>query len=110
MSQKSHATVDGSLSGTVLDDKGISVPNAKVTITGNGIEKDAVSSATGTFQFFPLTIGNYQVNVQADGFNPYQGDGRRLGNKFIPGNSIIAGGGNANDRQGKTPSSDLRSR
>lgn len=67
------ATVEGALSGTVLDDKGVAVPNAKVTITGNGEEKDLTSSATGTFQAFPLTIGEYQVTVQADGFSPYQG-------------------------------------
>src|SRR5580658_8962714 len=67
------ATVDGALSGTVLDDKGVAVPNAKVTITGNGSEKDLTSSVTGTFQVFPLTIGDYRVSVQADGFNLYQG-------------------------------------
>ena len=67
------ATVDGALSGTVLDDKGIAVSNAKVTITGNGIEKDLTSSTTGTFQVFPITIGDYQVSVQADGFSLYQG-------------------------------------
>src|SRR5258708_2452533 len=67
------ATVDGALSGTVLDEKGIAVPNAKVTITGNGIEKDLTSSATGTFQVFPLTIVDYQVSVGVDGFNLYQG-------------------------------------
>jgi len=67
------ATVEGALSGTVLDDKGVAVPNAKVTITGNGVEKDLTSSATGTFQVFPLTIGDYQVSVQAEGFSPYQG-------------------------------------
>ena len=68
-----HATVDGALSGTVLDNRGVVVPNAKVTITGNGVEKDLTSSATGTFQAFPLTIGDYQVTVQSDGFNLYQG-------------------------------------
>jgi len=67
------ATVDGALSGTVLDAQGVAVPNAKVTITGNGTEKDLISSATGTFQVFPLTIGDYQVTVQAEGFSPYQG-------------------------------------
>ncbi len=66
------ATVNGALSGTVLDDKGVAVANAKVTITGNGIEKDLTSSATGTFQAFPLTIGDYVVSVTADGFVPYK--------------------------------------
>ncbi len=67
------ATVDGALSGTIVDDQGVAVSNAKVTIKGQGLEKDLTSSATGTFQAFPLTIGDYQVTVQADGFSPYQG-------------------------------------
>jgi len=66
------AGVEGALSGTVLDDKGIAVPNAKITITGNGIEKDLTSSATGTFRAFPLTIGNYKISVKADGFIAYE--------------------------------------
>jgi outer membrane cobalamin receptor len=67
------ATVDGALSGTVLDDKGVAVPNAKVIVKGNGVEKEVTTSATGTFQFFPLTLGEYQVNVEVSGFSPYQG-------------------------------------
>jgi len=70
---KLFATVDGSISGAVLDDKDIAVPNAKVVIKGQGAEKDLISSATGTFQAFPLTIGDYEVDVTADGFNAYQG-------------------------------------
>ncbi len=70
---KLFATVDGAISGTVLDDKGVAVPNAKVVIKGQGAEKDLTSSATGTFQAFPLTIGEYEVDVTADGFSPYQG-------------------------------------
>src|ERR1700679_3292389 len=89
-----HATVDGAISGTVLDDKGIAVPNAKVTITGNGSEKDVVSSATGTFQAFPLTLGDYQVQVQADGFSPYKqtvavsGDTASLAVVLLPAGEI----------------------
>ncbi len=66
------ATVDGALSGTVLDDKGVAVANAQVVIRGQGVEKDLVSSATGTFQAFPLTIGDYEVTVKVEGFSPYQ--------------------------------------
>lgn len=70
---KAFATVDGAISGTVLDDKGIAVPNAKVVVKGLGVEKDLTTSATGTFQAFPLVLGDYEVDVTTDGFSPYQG-------------------------------------
>lgn len=66
------ATISGSISGTVLDDQGIAVSNAKVVVKGQGVEKDLTSSATGTFQAFPLDLGDYEVDVTADGFNPYK--------------------------------------
>lgn len=86
------ATVDGALSGTVLDDQGVAVPNAKVTLKGNGIEKDLTSSATGTFQAFPLTIGDYEVTVQAEGFSPYQGTVAVSGNSSSLEVRLSAGG------------------
>lgn len=70
---KALATVDGAISGTLLDDKGVVVPNAKIVVKGQGLEKDLTSSATGTFQAFPLVLGDYEVDVTATGFSPYQG-------------------------------------
>lgn len=67
-----HATVDGSLSGSVVDDNGVAVSGAKITVKGDGGEKDLVSSPTGAFQVFPLTLGEYQVSVSAEGFSSYQ--------------------------------------
>jgi outer membrane cobalamin receptor len=86
------ATVDGALSGTILDGQGVAVPNAHVTLTGGGVEKDAVSSATGTYQFFPLPFGEYQVSVQAEGFAPYQGQAQVSGNTSLDIHLIAATG------------------
>lgn len=66
------ATVDGSISGTVSDDNGVAVPNAKVSLKGNGVEKEALTGASGDYSFFPLALGEYQVSVEASGFSPYQ--------------------------------------
>ena len=74
------ATVDGALSGTVSDDKGIAVPNAKIIIKGQGVEKTVISTTTGAYQVFPLTFGEYQVSVEAEGFNLYQGTVEISGN------------------------------
>jgi hypothetical protein len=69
---RAFATVDGRLSGTVVDDKGVALSGAQITVTGNGETKTVVSSATGTFTVFPLTLGTYQVQVQAKGFADHQ--------------------------------------
>ena len=87
------ATVDGALSGTVLDDKGIPVPNAKITVKGQGVEKTAISTTTGTYQAFPLTFGEYQVSVEAEGFNPYQGTVEISGNTSNLDISLTPAGG-----------------
>jgi len=69
---RAFATVDGRLSGTVVDDKGVALSGAQITVTGNGETKTVVSTATGTFTVFPLTLGTYQVQVQAKGFADHQ--------------------------------------
>ncbi len=80
---RAFATVEGALSGTVLDNQGVAVANAKITVKGAGEEKDVTSSTTGTYQAFPLTYGTYQVSVQADGFAAYQGQVEISGNATL---------------------------
>jgi hypothetical protein len=60
----------GSISGTILDPNGASVPNAKVTITSKAtgqVTSPAVSSA-GDYTSGPLTPGDYRLKVEASGF------------------------------------------
>ncbi|HUO58363.1 MAG TPA: TonB-dependent receptor [bacterium] len=87
------ATVDGALSGTVYDDKGVALPNAKVTIKGVGEEKDVTTTATGTYEAFPLTYGEYNVGVEVDGFSPYQGKVEVSGNSMLDIHLVPTAGG-----------------
>ena len=60
----------GTITGTVLDSSGATVPNVKVTATniGTGNQKSAVSDAQGYFVISALPVGNYTVTGAASGF------------------------------------------
>lgn len=60
----------GAVSGTVLDQTGAVVANAKVTLKDaqTGITKEAASTNGGTFLFPDLAVGSYVVTVSAAGF------------------------------------------
>jgi hypothetical protein len=60
----------GSLTGTVSDPSGASVPGAKLHIQNvdTGVTKDAVSDERGSFQVGDLQQGLYKVSFEASGF------------------------------------------
>lgn len=60
----------GSIQGTVTDPNGAVIPNAAVTITNKatGQAIKITSSGSGTFTSGPLLPGNYEVRVEAQGF------------------------------------------
>jgi len=60
----------GSIQGTVTDPNGAVIPNAAVTITnkGTGQAIKVTSSGSGTYTSGPLLPGNYEVRVEAQGF------------------------------------------
>ena len=64
------AAVDGSISGTVLDQTGVAMPKAMVQLLGaNGAALLSVqTSETGEYRFFPVQFGDYQVSVSVTGF------------------------------------------
>lgn len=64
-------TVSGTLRGTVSDANGAAIPNATVTVrsTETGLERTAVSSDSGLFNFPFLPIGNYVVESTRTDFN-----------------------------------------
>ncbi len=58
------------LAGTVTDQSGGNVANAKVTITkrDTGISRDTVTDASGNYKFTLLEPGFYNVSAEAQGF------------------------------------------
>jgi hypothetical protein len=65
------AQVDqGAVTGTVTDDTGAVVPQAKVTLTDvdTGLAFASTTNASGNYTFAPVKIGNYTMSVSAPGF------------------------------------------
>jgi hypothetical protein len=60
----------GSLTGTVEDQSGATVPNAKVTLTNTqtGLTRDVTADATGRYNAASIPGGNYTIKVTAAGF------------------------------------------
>jgi len=65
-----QVTVTGEIHGVVKDPSGAVVPGAQIELKdqATGITKEAKSDAEGTFQFFNLPFGKYQVTVTMPGF------------------------------------------
>ena len=66
-----HAqTESGTVSGTVTDPSGATIPNARVTVqnTETGQTRNGVTNSTGFFSFPALPPGPYVVNVSTDNF------------------------------------------
>ena len=66
-----HAQVNTStISGSVVDESGSGVPNAKVvtTIIATGQQRDAVTNGVGEFVLPQLAPGSYRITVTAPGF------------------------------------------
>jgi Carboxypeptidase regulatory-like domain len=65
------AQVDmGTIQGTVLDQSGAVVPNAKVSLTNESTSLTVTtkSNSTGAYIFTPIRIGTYTVTAEAPGF------------------------------------------
>ena len=66
-----HAQVDtGSIQGTIKDQSGAVIPNAKVTLTNEGtnLTLTVTSAGDGSYIFVPVKIGVYAVSAEAPGF------------------------------------------
>lgn len=65
------AQVDmGSIQGTVLDQSGAVIPNAKVSLTNQATNLTVAtqSNSSGAYIFTPIRIGNYTITAEAPGF------------------------------------------
>src|SRR5579864_166253 len=74
------AGTTGSISGTVTDQTGSVVPGARVTVisTSQGLEHKSRSDAKGAYAFPSLPVGEYRLEVQAQGFKPQSRTGLRI--------------------------------
>ena len=72
-----HAQSDnGSIVGTVTDQSGAVIPNARLTVTNvdTGLTLHASSNGSGEFQIFAVPRGPYQAKVTAQGFKSQSTD------------------------------------
>ena len=69
--------VYGSIVGTVTDEQGAAVPNAKVTITniGQGVSFATTTNESGNYEQTHLIPGTYKVHVEVQGFEAYTQEG-----------------------------------
>jgi hypothetical protein len=76
----SPQTFRGTILGTVTDPRGDVVVGANVTAKnlGTGVERTTVTDDSGNFALPELPIGNYEVGVQATGFQPAKVTGVRV--------------------------------
>ncbi len=75
--RRMSASVTASISGTVKDATGASIPGATVTATdtGTGISQTRTTNAQGFYSFQELPLGSYVVTVEQKGFKQYQQNG-----------------------------------
>ncbi|MBS1823949.1 MAG: TonB-dependent receptor [Acidobacteria bacterium] len=70
----------GSLSGSVLDPGGAAVPGAKITLRDarNNAARQASTNAEGQYSVTPLGAGEYELEVEASGFQRFVQKGIRV--------------------------------
>ncbi len=68
------------LNGTVVDQRGAAVPNAKVTVTqaDTGVSRQTVADSAGNYLFAALQPGVYNLSAEASGFKRVVQNGLEL--------------------------------
>src|SRR5258707_6362128 len=63
-------TIDGNLTGTVVDATGATVPNASIEVTNSatGIKNTTKTGTDGLYRLNNLPVGRYDISVTATGF------------------------------------------
>src|SRR5271166_2589970 len=64
------ADVTGAVKGTITDQSGAALSNATVTLTNTrtGLTHSAQSDASGQYEFLAVPVGEYRIDVEANGF------------------------------------------
>src|SRR5271170_1763892 len=72
--------ISASIHGTVVDESGGMVSNAKVTAinSATGLQRSTVSNAQGAYVLVELPVGRYRVEAEARGFKKYVQEGISL--------------------------------
>jgi outer membrane receptor protein involved in Fe transport len=65
-------TINGTISGTVVDQQKAAIPGATVTVTNTetGLERSSTTNESGSFRIGGLPVGTYNVRVSGSGFAP----------------------------------------
>lgn len=65
-------TINGNVSGTVVDPQGAPVPGTVITVTNSetGLNRNTTSSDDGSFRISGLPVGIYRVRAEKSGFSP----------------------------------------
>src|SRR3989442_9556382 len=68
-----QGTTDGTIAGTVTDQQGAVVPNAKVNAKNNGTGQIFTTTASddGTFRINNVPVGFYTLTIEAPNFKTY---------------------------------------
>jgi hypothetical protein len=74
------AEVGGKITGVVKDQTGGIIPGATVVVlnTATGVKQTTVTNAEGTYSFPVLAVGQYDIDVTADGFKPNKTKGLQI--------------------------------
>jgi hypothetical protein len=77
----------GTVRGTVTDPTGAVIPGAAVHLTNDvsGLDRTAITDASGQFTFSNVPFNNYRVRVSANGFAPLS---QSLGIQSVVGTSL----------------------
>ena len=69
----------GTISGFVKDPSGATIPNAKVTVSGqSGIERHVTTNESGYYTVTNIPPGFYKVAAEANGFQKYESTNNKL--------------------------------
>jgi hypothetical protein len=68
------AQTGGRIAGAVKDATGAVIPDSQVVLvnTETGVKQTATTGSDGVFTFAAVPVGQYELDVTMDGFNPYR--------------------------------------
>src|SRR5260370_22209798 len=72
-----RAEVGGKITGVVKDQTGSVIPGAGIVVSNiqTGVKLTTVTDQDGVFTFPVLAVGQYQIDVTSDGFQPFRKTG-----------------------------------